>query len=407
LAPGLKDETVRIALVSFESLAGPAWTESAIVVSETAGALSAHGAEVHVFTARGPRQAAEENMGAVHYRRCAHEPSRDPCKEVKSFALAVSHQVRSLEREAPFAVVHGFNWPAAAALGELRPDGARAAVWSAVSAENEWHLPKWLLEDPDVAPPLRYHPDEFADLVVLPSTQARDQFIAYWGVRDDLIEVIHPGINPTWLEPIVDPAAVKSDYGFDVFDPVVLYIGALARDGRPEFALDAMPQVLESHPGAKLLFAGAGELKDHLSDRTAMLGIEYAVRFLGEVSSVEMARLCQACDVVCMPQRSRQLLAPHLEAWSAGKPVVVARSHTAAAFVWHEVTGYVSDDSSDGIAAGLLWMFADFDRCRWVGGNGRRAVEDAFGWPAVAGKLLDCYKRAAAARGSPIGMHQS
>ncbi len=196
---------------------------------------------------------------------------------------------------------------------------------------------------------------------------------------------------------------VKSEYGFDVYDPLVLCIGPLTPEGRPELVLDAMPRVLEHHPDAKLILAGCGEVEEHLGDRAVMLEIEHAVRLVGEPDEAELGRLCQACDLVCTPQRSRQLLAPHLQAWSAGKPVVITRSLAASVFVWHEVTGYISDDSSDGMAGALLWMFADFDRCRWIGGNGRQAIEDTFGWPAVAGKLLECYERAAAQRGLRVG----
>jgi glycosyltransferase involved in cell wall biosynthesis len=76
--------------------------------------------------------------------------------------------------------------------------------------------------------------------------------------------------------------------------------------------------------------------------------------------------------------------------------VIITRAHAAAAFVWPEVTGYLAEESAAGFAAAALWMFADFDRCRWIGESGRKAVGDAFGWPAVAARLLDCYRRAAA-----------
>jgi len=389
---------VKIAIVSWESLAGPAWTEAAVLASRSAETLAACGADVHLFTARGPQQPAEAMVGAVPCHRCAHDPSPDPREEVESFGRAVLDRLGEEERQETFDFVHGFEWPAAAVLGELRREGRRATAWSLLRFDEEWLPPKWLRDDPEVELRPRYHPEEFADRVLVPSDQAREWFLERWTVPPERVEVIHPGIDPLWLGETVDPAAVKAGLGFDVYDPVVLCIGPLTPAARPDLVLDAMPQVLERHQAAKLVFAGAGELAGYLRERALVLGVEGAARLPGEVCARELAQLCQACDVVCLPQRSRHLLAPYLESWSAGKPVVITGSHAAADFVWHEVTGYVVEDSCEGIARGILWLFEDFARCRWIGENGRRAVESAFGWPAIGGQLLDCYERTTAER---------
>ncbi len=228
-----------------------------------------------------------------------------------------------------------------------------------------------------------------------PSEQLRRSFLEHWGLPSDRVEVLHPGVDPAWPGHPVDPAEVKARLGCDTFDPVVLFAGDLTPAARPGLLIDAMLMVLERHPDAKAFFAGDGELAEFTAERSRVLGIEHAVRLLGEVPDAELAQLCQSCDVVCIPQRSRSLLSPCFRAWAAAKPVVVTPAHAAAAFVWHEVTGYVAEDTAGALAAGLLWMFEDFDRCRWLGANGRRAVEDAFGWAAISARLLDCYRRAA------------
>jgi glycosyltransferase involved in cell wall biosynthesis len=384
---------MKIALISWESLAGPSWTDAAVVVTETARALAARGHELHVFTARGPMQPAEAMMDGVHYHRCAHDPYPDPRDDVESFGRAAAYGVRSEEGRGGFGVLHGFDWPGMAVLSELHSEGRRPAVWSLFSAGPEWRPPRWMLDEAGAEVRGRYHPDEFADRVIVPSTQARDAFVGGWGVAVERVEVVHPGIDPNWPGAPVDPASVKAGYGIDTFDPVVLYVGPLTAAGRPGLLVDAMPRLLEDHPNAKVVFAGAGEMREHLEDRAVVLGIETAVRLPGEPAGGELRRLVQACDAVCLPQRSQRLLSPFLEAWAAAKPVVTTPSHAAADFVWHEVTGYVCEESPDAIAGGLLWLFSDFERCRWIGANGRRAVEDAFGWPAIAGRLLDCYER--------------
>ena len=387
---------MRIALISWESLGGPAWTEVAQLVSETALALSARGPEVHVFTGRGPGQSAEAELDGVRYHRCAHDPDADPYEETVNFGRAVLHRIGKVEPSGRFGVVHGFEWPAAGVLGELRREGGRVTVWSFVHPHRDWRPPLWLLAQPDSESRWSYSPDDFADRVIAPSSPARAEFLDRWSMPAERVEVVHPGVDPGWPGEPVDPARVKAGYGFDVLDPVLLFIGALTPKARPGLLLEAMPLVLDQHPKARVLFAGEGELAGFLADRARVLGIESAVRLPGELPASELAKLCRSCDVVCLPQRSQALHSPVLQAWSASKPVVITRSHSAAAFVWPEITGYLADESGEGLAAALLWMFSDFDRCRWMGENGRRAVEDAFGWPAIAAHLLDCYRRAAA-----------
>jgi len=410
---------VRIALLSWESLAGSAWTETAVLVGETARALAACGAEVHVFTSRAPGQPAEvtvalpsrwdgnaipEGLDGVRYHCCAHDPDPDPFEEAHNLGRAILERLRQVERTGRFPVAHGFEWPMASALGELRQEAGRATVWSFFQARENWAPPAWLLDRSDSNPRWRYHPGEFAGLILAPSEPAQQGFLGRWALPAERVEIVHPGIDPAWPGDKVNPAEVKARYRFDTFDPVVLYIGQLTPQARPGMLLDAMPAVLEKHPDARLVFAGDGELAGYLADRAQVLGIEGAVRLLGEPPGPDLARLCQSCDVVCLPQRSQALLSPYLQAWAAGKPVIVTRSHGAAAFVWPEVTGLVAEDSLPGLAAAVLWMFADFERGRWIGENGRRAVRDAFGWPAISARLLDCYTRVAAERGATAAL---
>jgi len=379
-------------------MGGPAWSEVAQLVSGTARALSLQGVEAHVFTGRGPGQTSEAVVGGVEYHRCAHDEDPDPRVEAANFSRALLSGLHRVEKAGSFTVVHGFEWPAAGVLGKLRCEDNRTTVWSFFHPHEDWQPPFWLVEEEHHTSQWSYHPDDFAGRVIAPSSEARQSFIERWGMSPERVDIVHPGIDPCWAGDAVDPAQVKASYGFAVFDPMILFIGDLSPEARPGMLLDAIPSVLERHPHAKVVFAGDGELSNSLADRARVLGIEAAIRLSGELPAADVARLCRSCDVVCLPQRSRSLLSPVLQAWSAAKPVVITPAHSSAIFVWPEVTGYICEESASGLTEGLLWMFQDFERCRWIGENGRRAVDDAFGWSAVAGRLLECYRRAAEER---------
>ena len=74
-------------------------------------------------------------------------------------------------------------------------------------------------------------------------------------------------------------------------------------------------------------------------------------------------------------------------------------------FVWHEVTGLKVHPNPDSVAWGIGTLFADFERARWMGSNGRFAAETVFSWDQVAAGVLDVYNSCevpGASRTSPM-----
>jgi glycosyltransferase involved in cell wall biosynthesis len=59
--------------------------------------------------------------------------------------------------------------------------------------------------------------------------------------------------------------------------------------------------------------------------------------------------------------------------------------------IWHEVTGLRIYPYPGSIAWGVCTLFTNFERARWMGGNGRVAVERGYTWDAVADSTLGVY----------------
>ena len=107
-------------------------------------------------------------------------------------------------------------------------------------------------------------------------------------------------------------------------DPTVLFVGRLVEGKRPGDALSAIEQVRESHPEARLHFAGRGPLRESLERRAAERGLDDAVAFLGEVPHEEMPKLYRGADLFVLPSRAEGLPRTVLEALSTGTPVVAS-----------------------------------------------------------------------------------
>jgi len=104
-----------------------------------------------------------------------------------------------------------------------------------------------------------------------------------------------------------------------------------------------------------------------------------------------LADLFKTCDCVCVPSRNEPFGIVILEAWSAGKPVVASLNGGPGEIVWHEINGLKIYPNPDSVAWGIGTAFEDFDNARWMGRNGRIAVETAFSWDTIADQVLTVY----------------
>ena len=115
------------------------------------------------------------------------------------------------------------------------------------------------------------------------------------------------------------------------------------------------------------------------------------MRMLGDKRGRELHDLFKACDVVAVPSRNEPFGIVILEGWSAFKPVVSTKRGGPSEFVWHGVNGLQVDDTTDSVAWGVGTLLADHERCRWMGRNGRAAVDVAFSWDNIAGQTEELY----------------
>jgi glycosyltransferase involved in cell wall biosynthesis len=162
----------------------------------------------------------------------------------------------------------------------------------------------------------------------------------------------------------------------------------------------AIPFILKFYPNAKFIFAGDGEMRGQVENTARQIGVAHATRFLGFQQNGRLTNIYKACDAVCVPSRNEPFGIVLLEAWSCGKPVVSTVNGGPAEFVWHEVNGLKVYANPESIAWGLGTLFTNFEWARWMGQNGRVAVEAAFSWDTIADQVLGVYGSVSAARGA-------
>ncbi|HEX6792122.1 MAG TPA: glycosyltransferase family 4 protein [Candidatus Krumholzibacteria bacterium] len=387
---------MRIAMLSWEALHAPCVGGVGRHVSELALALGRRGHEVHIFTRVAHGQTYYEIIDGVHYHRCPYQPAADFVDDVNNMCRAFVDRVFVVEdMQGPFDVVHAHDWLAANAMIWIKQGRNRPGVFTMHSTEYA--------RCGNAFPPGRSDRIRFqeragtywSERVICVSNALRAELAWMYEVPETKIDVIPNGVDPTRFQQPVNVAAARRRYDIGPTDPVVVFSGRLEWQKGPDFLLEAMPAILRAHARAKLVYVGDGSMRPGLENRAWQLGIGHAVRFLGRRDEAEIATIYQMCDTVCVPSRNEPFGIVILEAWCAGKPVIVTEHGGATEIVRHEQGGLHVSPTPISIAWGIGTIFSDFDRARRMGETGRGEALARYAWPAIAEKTAAVYERVA------------
>jgi glycosyltransferase involved in cell wall biosynthesis len=203
------------------------------------------------------------------------------------------------------------------------------------------------------------------------------------GCAPDRASTLHTFANIEAAAP-----ACRAEIGTPDDAPVVLALARLHWKKGIDTLLDALPDL----PGVHVWIAGSGPLEQDLKAQTTRLGLEDRVRFLGW--RTDRSALLAACDVVAFPSRYEPFGTVTVEAWAAGKPLVVADAAGPSATV---TPGYdavlVPKDSPKALRDGLKRVLEDGAFAQALIANGKRAYETGFTKQAFVRSALALYEK--------------
>jgi glycosyltransferase involved in cell wall biosynthesis len=383
---------MRIALLAWESLHSIPVGGVAAHVTELAASLERKGHEAHVFTRMGAGQSHYDLIHGVHYHRCPFRLDSDFVEEVNDMCRSFAYHVcASEDAHGPFDVIHAHDWLTGNALIYIKQGRGRKTVFTLHSTEygrsgNHFHNGR--------SERVRYQERAatyWCDRVITVSYSLKKEIMWMYEVPDWKVATIYNGVNPHNYDGWLDPGGVKARYSIGPTDPTVLFSGRAVYQKGPDLLVEAIPHLLRHYPRAKFVFVGDGEMRASVEQRSWELGVHHACRFLGFRNNGALTELYKACDVVCVPSRNEPFGIVVLEAWSAGKPVIVTKNGGPDEYVWHEVNGLKIYPNCDSVGWGIGTLFTNFEWARWMGRNGRVAVEAGFTWDAVADRVVSVY----------------
>jgi len=385
---------MRIGIFSWESLNSIKVGGVAVHATELAKALSDLGNEVHVFTRSGAGQSDHELIDGVYEHRVVHAFDKDFIQQMDNMCDAMVGCFHWVEQKyGRFDVLHGHDWHVVNALTNIKYSKGYNFLMTYHSTEfgrngNNYN-PSWFS--------IRISHREWlggyeAERVITVSNTMKYELMRQYQFPGEKISVIYNGISPKNFERSIDPGRIKERYGIWALDPVVLFAGRLSYQKGPDLLLEAIPQVLSERSDTRFIFAGGGDMKDHIYGRAKWLGVDSYIRLLGYVPDDELIDLFKACDLVCVPSRNEPFGIITLEAWSAGKPVVATDVGGPGEIIENFKTGvkvYPNDPGS--IAWGIKYLINDPVNIKKMGENCMVKVRE-FAWDKIAKETLDVYE---------------
>lgn len=231
-----------------------------------------------------------------------------------------------------------------------------------------------------------------ADAVIV-QTALEKQALVRRGLAADRIHIVGLGVNPAAVEG-GDGARFRSRH--HLAGPVVLFLGANARDKGLWQTVEAMEQLSARGLVATLVVAGppAEAFTRWLAGRAAGTGEH--VRVLGLIPEQDKRDALAACDVLALPSRVESYGIVYLEAWLYNKPVIGARAGAVPEVIAEGEDGLlVPFGDPMALADALHSLLSDPVQAHRLGISGRARVLSERTWDRKYALLRPLFERLA------------
>jgi glycosyltransferase involved in cell wall biosynthesis len=170
-----------------------------------------------------------------------------------------------------------------------------------------------------------------ADQIIVPSSRTRDLMRSLGFAEDEITLTPYCVDNDWWAAQSaqVNRDAIRSSWRVGPDSIVVLFCAKLQPWKRPDNLLEAF--VAAGIPGAVLVFAGDGPMRQSLYQRALALGIADHIRFLGFVNQSALPAVYTAADLMVLPSEYEPFGVVVNEASCCGCPVAASDRVGAAA----------------------------------------------------------------------------
>lgn len=265
----------------------------------------------------------------------------------------------------------------------------RSIIGAALAARLEGvpvHVSSRRVVFPLRSPLSRFKYNWCQDSVLCVCGAVRDVLVA-GGVKDDKVEVVYEGVEPSLFD---GPSPPMERCG-----PDQVWVGisaALTPEKGHADLLEAMTMLARDDDKVRLLVLGAGPLEAALRRRAADCGLAERVRFEGFRSDADA--FVRNVDIFCLPSRSEGFSSAVLAAMANRLPVVATRVGGNPELVEDGVTGLLCPSGAPAALAAALRRLVDSPAERErMGAAGRQRIESSFSMSRKIARTEQVYRK--------------
>ncbi|MCK5580777.1 MAG: glycosyltransferase family 4 protein [Candidatus Omnitrophica bacterium] len=255
--------------------------------------------------------------------------------------------------------------------------------------------PAFHTQDEWAQSPIIYKMLESADLIIC-LTEYEKRFLLEKGLNEQKLVVIGVGVD---CEKFFVSDANKFRKQFSIADaPVVGYVGRHVMGKGINTLVNAMPQVWEHIPNAKLVLAGHKDerFREVLEKKKVSMGGMYRKNVIefDEISEDRKKDILAASDVFAMPSNTDSFGIVYLEAWASGTPVIACRDTPQETLINHGQDGLlVGYGDEKELAASIIKLLQDTNARASMGRLGRQKVQNNYRWDIIASRIREEYQK--------------
>ncbi|MDD5555655.1 MAG: glycogen synthase [bacterium] len=230
---------------------------------------------------------------------------------------------------------------------------------------------------------------EGADRVIAVSGLMKEDILRHFDVPAERVEVIHNGVDlDTWRHaPLSDDLRER----FGIADEYILFVGRPTPQKGMEYLVDAMDRI----PCQLVMGAVGADTREYEDRMTEKVRAKPNIVWIHELlKEEEYIQLYSGARVFVCPSIYEPFGIINLEAMSCRTPVVASATGGILEVVVDGETGLLVNPADSGaIAEAVNRLLKDPEMRRRFGENGRRRVEERFGWDAIAARTKGLYER--------------
>jgi len=177
-------------------------------------------------------------------------------------------------------------------------------------------------------------------------------------------------------------------------EKVVSFVGHLRAQKGVDYLIQAVPQILKSHPETRFVVVGPGPERTSLIRLADSIGVARNIQFIPYIDNEEIPGLYALSTVFAFPSIwSEPFGRVIIEAMAVGTPVVATCVGGVPEIIDHKRNGVlVPPRDPEALADQIIPLLKDRKRRSRIGDQGRRTVDREFTPEVVGPRVLEIYE---------------